>query len=88
MKNVIKVAVLVMVAAVSVTLSAQTPKQTAPTKETPKQTAPAKETPAPAKEAPKDAPKVDAAPCKAGEVLKDAKKPFDAKKNPCVKAKK
>jgi len=84
MKNVIKVAVLVMVAAVSVTLSAQTPKQTTPTKETPKQAAPAKETPAPAKETPK----VDAAPCKAGEVLKDAKKPFDAKKNPCVKAKK
>lgn len=77
MKNAIKVAVLVMVAAVSVTLSAQTPKQTAPAKETPKQAAPMKE-----------APKADKAPCKAGEALKDAKKPFDAKTNPCVKAKK
>jgi len=66
MKNMIKVAVVVMVAMVgAATLSAQTPKQTAPAKETPK---------------------TEAAPCKAGEVLKDAKKPFDAKTNPCVKA--
>jgi hypothetical protein len=39
-----------------------------------------KETPKPAKVTPA----VDKAPCKAGEVLKNAKKPFDAKKNPCV----
>jgi hypothetical protein len=77
MKNVIKVAVLVLVTAVSAaTLSAQAAgaKQMAPTK------AAAKTDKAPAA---KDA-KADKTPCKAGEVLKDAKKPFDAKTNPCV----
>lgn len=72
-QNVIKLAV--MMVALTVAASASAAQATGA-----KQTPPAK--PAPAAPATKDEPAKS--PCKANEVLKDAKKPFNAKTNPCV----
>lgn len=84
MKNVIKLAVMMVALTVAASASAA---QATGSKQTPP---PAKPAPAaPAKKAP-DAPmkmEEPKSPCKAGEALKDAKKPFDAKTNPCVKKK-